>query len=159
MKEERRAWDAAENPAESALPIATTPASEVKFIKLDELMEAKFQIAHLVPSFLDAAMVKEILLELLDPGNQQGRFQKAYRTETRLRRRTQQRYESWVGGQFDTPAFYHALAWLVDEGILFMKRKSEDVYSLQANNFRAKSAAAQALISAVIRLDREIRNS
>ncbi len=159
IREERQSEDSSASQIESVSPIAVAPASEVKFIKLDELMEKKFQIAHLVPSSLDAAMAKEILLELLDPGSQQRRFQKAYRPESRLKHRVQQRYESWVQAPFDARSFYDTLAWLVDEGIVFTKRKKEDVYSLQANNFRAKSETARALIAAVIRLDREIRDS
>lgn len=132
--------------------------SENKFIVLDEVMEKSFTIEHLVPPGINAGMVKEILLELLDPGSGQRRFQKAYRPETRLRRRARYRYETWVGQPFDPRAYKKALDWLVQEGVLRTKPKRDDAYSLSANTLEAKSETSRELISAVLALDRKIRS-
>lgn len=153
--------------AEEEDPIAASAEEEVqierskgenRFIVLDQLLETSFHINEFVPSGMDAGMAKEILLELLDPGNGQRRFQNAYRPEARLRRRVRQRYESWQGRQFDPRSYQGALDWLVREGVLRTKPKRDRAYSLSANALEAKSAAARGIIAAVLRLDREVRS-
>lgn len=152
--------------AEEEIEVSTTISAqaeksvgETRFLVLDEFMEQTFSIAHLVPKSLEADMVKEILLELLDPGtgSWQRRFQKAYRTETRLRRRVRQRYESWRQKPFEPRSYQRALDWMVQEGILRTKPKREPTYSLSANTLEARSEGARLIITAIIKLDRDVR--
>ena len=146
------------NVPESAPVIDIARKNEVRFIELDQLMEEQFQISELIPASVDADMAKEVLLELLDPGSQQRRFQKAYRPESRLKRRVKQRYERWCGGQFDPRSFQTSVSWLLREGVLRSKPKTETCYSLSANMKEARSDVACALIRLVHKLDREIKD-
>jgi hypothetical protein len=160
IREERSMEEADETPSEPRIEVATSK-KETRFIVLDELMENSFNVnEHFLPPGMDPVMVKEILLELLDPGSGQRRFQAAYRPETTLRRRVRQRYEAWAGGQCDPRMYQWALDWLVREGVLRSKPKPKDryVYSLSANMQEAKSDGARELIQAVIRLNHEIRS-
>ncbi len=156
LHEERSAEEAAEEPAKERIE-AAPQNGEARFIVLDQVMEERFQIAELVPEGVDALMAKEILLELLDPGSGQRRFQNAYRPEPRLRRRVRQRFSAWCDVEFDPCAFDETLKWLVRVGVLRTKPKKEPVFSLSANIMEATSDQARALIGAVIKLDRELK--
>lgn len=160
IKAERDEEISANAVRETPAPTETeaVPERGIKFLQLNQLTEEKFQIANLVPPSVDATMVKEILLALLDLGSTHRRFQSAYRPVTRLKQRVIIRYATWTGERFNGTTFANTIGWLVRAGVVCKKKKSEAVYSLWANTSEAKSETARVLIAAVLKLDREVRN-
>ncbi len=161
IRTERNAISKAEDAPPAPKPDAADKliSSDVKFVALSELLEERFEIAHLFPKGVDAVMAKEILIVLLEPGRRKRRFQESYRPEPRIKRRVVNRYNAWVDAPFDPSVYRKTLDWLLREGVLRIKpEKSQPGYSLSANMRETRSETARALIAAILKFDDEFHN-
>lgn len=144
---ERRIEEKAANGVSPEVQMPTRFRGKAKEVKLDQILEERFQITVPLPPKVDARMVKEIILELVDPGTRLRRW----RTEVRLRQKIQQRYEIWIKQPLDPRILSQTLAWLVSIGVVVSEPAHGNiVHYVPRNTKTARNETAKQLLQTIV---------